>query len=882
MTDENPVILQDYTLIKDIGEGNFGKVKLARLKSTKEKFAIKILDKEKLKTQTKSTLFNEIEIISRLNHKNIIHVEKILEDTKNFYIIMEYCEKGELFDYIVHKERLNSAEASLFFYQLINGVEYIHKQGFAHRDLKPENLLLTKEKVLKIIDFGLCHDFDGENFLTTKCGSPSYAAPEILKGFPYDGFKTDIWCCGIILYAMLCGYLPFDGDNNQEIFQSIVECKPEFPDFLEDDSINLLMWILNGEPKDRISIEDIKYHPFYLKGKSYYTIQYEESDTSDLDRTNDHIRKDINYIKNGFSVDKRKFGYSTNRRKKGNMYTFNNINNGKRFKLRENKHLKNNIYQKIFNKLININEDESSSKIKTQNNAKYLLTTGNEGRPNINEYNIKNGNIINGIKDKIKLNNKKLETEGNDDRKSLYMEFYRNKFMANYSQKKSHNKKNNFPKNEEDYSYKFNYFNINNNTINPKIYNYDSYNINIDKKNNLNSINIEIHKHNIYNIINKRKDQKITLRHNNKFLDNKTKKLFLKSKKDPISDFKTGRVGNQEQLDFFQKFLINKNKPESLEKSPKKIIGINCNLILTKNREKNDKEDDTIKLEEHMNKKDSQSYDNTNNNTNNNSNTSNKNNLTINEHILLSNKKNKYDIINKDSIFNKELNLLKSPVQSINVNNNYRTNSKPNKFFNLIYNSSNKNKARSDNQNDRINIGCRSCSIKRSHPRRKNLKIDINNRLNNLRIINLNSENNTIQKDSNHKEQQDINLLTINKVFKTEQKNIHFLDKVIQKLNSGKDKKNKMHIFINPKNNEENKQVFRFLSLEKNNNEFLVNPFFVKYHINNQTDDEKKQPIQLKDENHFLEKINHKIDLNLNNGNKIKKLFPNLIPFNKK
>ena len=162
------------------------------------------------------------------------------------------------------------------------------------------------------------------------------------------------------------------------------------------------------------------------------------------------------------------------------------------------------------------------------------------------------------------------------------------------------------------------------------------------------------------------------------------------------------------------------------------------------------------------------------------------------------------------------------------------------------------------------------------------MKIDINNRLNNLRIINLNSENNTIQKDSNHKEQQDINLLTINKVFKTEQKNIHFLDKVIQKLNSGKDKKNKMHIFINPKNNEENKQVFRFLSLEKNNNEFLVNPFFVKYHINNQTDDEKKQPIQLKDENHFLEKINHKIDLNLNNGNKIKKLFPNLIPFNKK
>ena len=128
------------------------------------------------------------------------------------------------------------------------------------------------------------------------------------------------------------------------------------------------------------------------------------------------------------------------------------------------------------------------------------------------------------------------------------------------------------------------------------------------------------------------------------------------------------------------------------------------------------------------------------------------------------------------------------------------------------------------------------------------------------------------------------NILNINTVLKTEgNKNINFLDKVIQKLNSGKDKKNKMHIFIQPKSSEENKQVFRFLSLEKNNNEYLVNPLFVKYYKNNQIDDEKKQPIPLKGENNFLEKINHRIEINLNNGNsKFKKLFPNLIPFNKK
>ena len=854
MTDENPVILSDYNLIKDIGEGNFGKVKLAKLKSTKEKFAIKILDKEKLKTQTKSTLFNEIEIISKLNHKNVIHVEKILEDAKNYYIIMEYCEKGELFDYIVNKERLNPAEASLFFYQLINGVEYIHKKGFAHRDLKPENLLLTKEKILKIIDFGLCHDFDGENYLTTKCGSPSYAAPEILKGYPYDGFKTDIWCCGIILYAMLCGYLPFDGDNNQEIFQSIVECKPEFPDFLEDDSINLLIWILNSEPGERISIEEIKCHPFYLKGKSYYTIQYEDSDVSDTEKTNEI--KAINYIRNGNSIDKRKFGYSTNRRKKGNLYTFNNINNVKRFKMRDNKHLKNNIYQKIFNRIISTRQNESSSKIKTQN-AKYLLTSGNERIQNINELSIKRGHEIN---DKIKSISKKLETEGNEDRKSFYMELWRNKFISNQLQKKVKNK------NNEDF--KLSYFGGNNNiTLNPKMYNYDSNNINMIEKRNMNSINVEAHKHNIYNTLGKRKEQKIILRHNNKFFDNKNVKLFLKNKNKLKETFKSGRQG-QDQLDFFQKFLINRNKAESLDKSPKKIIGINCNLVLTKNKEKKEKEEDLEKNCEQIIKKDSQSYDNKN--------------LKINEHILLSNKKNKYDSIKKEPI-----NLLNSPAQSININNQNNNNTKPNKFFNLIYNSSNKDKTKSENHKERINIGCRSCSIKRNHPRRKNLKIDINNRLNNLRIINLNTENNTVQKESNHKEQEMLlnnNILNINTVLKTEgNKNIHFLDKVIQKLNSGKDKKNKMHIFLGPKNNEENKQVFRFLSLEKNNNEFLVNPFFVKYYKNNQIDDEKKQPIPLKGENNFLEKLNHRIELNINSGSsKFKKLFPNLIPFNKK
>ena len=187
---------------------------------------------------------------------------------------MEYCKSGELFDYIVDRQHLEEDEASIFFYQLINGVEYIHSLGVAHRDLKPENLLLTENKILKIIDFGLSHEFNGEDFLKTKCGSPSYAAPEIIKGLPYDGFKTDIWCCGIILYAMVCGYLPFDGDTNKILFKNILKCEPEIPDYLNDYTQDLIIRILTSDPDMRITIDEIKRHRFYLRGKKLCRIDY--------------------------------------------------------------------------------------------------------------------------------------------------------------------------------------------------------------------------------------------------------------------------------------------------------------------------------------------------------------------------------------------------------------------------------------------------------------------------------------------------------------------------------------------------------------------------------------------------------------------------------
>jgi len=314
--------INNYIMEKEIGEGNFGKVKLAKFKPTGEEFAIKVLNKKKIKKQMKNVMLRENDIVTKLHHVNVVTVYKIIETEEDYFMVMEYCKLGELFDYIVKKKRLDEEEASVFFYQLINGVEYIHSQGYAHRDLKPENLLLTEDKVLKIIDFGLSHEFSEDQFLKTKCGSPSYAAPEIISMPNYNGFKIDIWCCGIILYAMLCGYLPFDEDsdddeNNFKLFKNILECEPELPDFLSNTSKDLIYRILNPYPEDRISIKKIKKHPFYLKGKRLCKIDYSVYEkeinktresfyniTNPNDKKNNIEEKNLNLDDNGNKINK--------------------------------------------------------------------------------------------------------------------------------------------------------------------------------------------------------------------------------------------------------------------------------------------------------------------------------------------------------------------------------------------------------------------------------------------------------------------------------------------------------------------------------------------------------------------------------------------------
>ena len=263
----------DYYIKKTIGEGTFGKVKLGIYEPTQKVFAIKVLEKNRIGDKEDSIrVKREFDMLSKFNHPNVILVTEIFESVDSYYCVMEYCECGELFNYIVDKGKLSDKESAFFYYQIINGLEYIHSLGIVHRDLKPENLLLTKDHLLKIIDFGLSNYFieNQEDLLVTPCGSPCYASPEMVAGKKYDGVKIDVWSTGIILYAMLCGYLPFEDKDNDVLFDKIMECKPDFPETMNEEAKDLILKILITDPEKRITIPEIKKHSFFLKGEELF------------------------------------------------------------------------------------------------------------------------------------------------------------------------------------------------------------------------------------------------------------------------------------------------------------------------------------------------------------------------------------------------------------------------------------------------------------------------------------------------------------------------------------------------------------------------------------------------------------------------------------
>lgn len=273
---EEPIVegsrLGNYIISKTIGEGTFGKVRLGIHTPTNEKVAVKILEKEKIKEIADvERVTREIFILKLIRHPNIIQLYEIIETPKNLFFIMEHWAKGELFDYIVAQGRLEEREACKFLEQILSGVEYIHKLNFVHRDLKPENLLLDEHMDIKIVDFGLSNIFQDQEMLKTACGSPCYAAPEMVAGKKYVPSWVDIWSCGIILYAMVWGYLPFEDPDTSKLYQKILSGEFEVPDFMSPSVEDLLHKILNTDPKKRYTIDDIRKHEWFQKYHSKET-----------------------------------------------------------------------------------------------------------------------------------------------------------------------------------------------------------------------------------------------------------------------------------------------------------------------------------------------------------------------------------------------------------------------------------------------------------------------------------------------------------------------------------------------------------------------------------------------------------------------------------
>jgi 5'-AMP-activated protein kinase catalytic alpha subunit len=211
-----------FIILRSLGQGSFGKVKEALHVLTQEKLAIKILEKDRVRKAEDLVRINrEMLILTKVHHPNIIQLYEIIETRRYYFFVMEYAKKGELSRYIKKMVRLSEPEACSFFIQIITGIEYLNSLGYAHRDIKPNNLLLDEDLRIKIIDFGLGNIYDQSQLLKTPCGSPCYAAPEVIAGEPYEPLKVDIWSAGITLFAMVCGYLPFDEENKATLYQKI-------------------------------------------------------------------------------------------------------------------------------------------------------------------------------------------------------------------------------------------------------------------------------------------------------------------------------------------------------------------------------------------------------------------------------------------------------------------------------------------------------------------------------------------------------------------------------------------------------------------------------------------------------------------------------------
>ncbi|XP_019853705.1 PREDICTED: MAP/microtubule affinity-regulating kinase 3-like isoform X1 [Amphimedon queenslandica] len=304
------VYVRNYRLLKTIGKGNFAKVKLARHMPTGIEVAIKIIDKTQLNPGSLQKLFREVRIMKDLNHPNIVKLFEVIETKTTLYLVMEYASGGEVFDYLVAHGRMKEREARVKFRQIVSAVHYCHQKHVIHRDLKAENLLLDGSMNIKIADFGFSNEFTPGNKLDTFCGSPPYAAPELFQGKKYDGPEVDVWSLGVILYTLVSGSLPFDGNNLKELRERVLRGKYRIPFYMSTDCENLLKKFLILNPAKRAVLDVImrdKWMNIGFEGDDLKPYIEPRLDLSDEERKQKMVQMGYNYQEIQESLNENKF-----------------------------------------------------------------------------------------------------------------------------------------------------------------------------------------------------------------------------------------------------------------------------------------------------------------------------------------------------------------------------------------------------------------------------------------------------------------------------------------------------------------------------------------------------------------------------------------------
>jgi len=268
------VLAQKYEVKKELGRGAFSVVKLGVNKKTKEKVAIKVIDRSNVGKDYEKNLRMEMEILQRVHHPNIIQLHEMIEEDNKIYFVMELVTGGELFDRIVEKGSYTEEDAKVLVRKIVSAIEYLHDMNIAHRDLKPENLLvksIADDTEVKIADFGLSKIIDEQKMMQTACGTPGYVAPEVLNAEGYDK-EVDMWSIGVITYILLCGFPPFYAETVPEVFEQIMKAEYDYPEEywneISAEGKDFIDHLLVVDPKDRLTAKQALEHKWlHAKGK---------------------------------------------------------------------------------------------------------------------------------------------------------------------------------------------------------------------------------------------------------------------------------------------------------------------------------------------------------------------------------------------------------------------------------------------------------------------------------------------------------------------------------------------------------------------------------------------------------------------------------------